>query len=1086
MVAFGMRNLSFSTKPHSRNLISRNGIPANFYDKGFPGQAQVPNAGKLHQKEIKQNDKKNALFEDRLNKQYASNNGEKARENNHLAEENNDSKFLLELDRRIRDNGGAGNQLVQKVTIADHHRKDEGAVRLVAKSGGTWPDGKEKLQDKGINAGKIDGRGIWAEARPIGNAAVSRHSHENSIIGENLKKRKDIESNGVLHANDNWPSKLPRPSSSHPFTENGRILEPCQISFPNASDRLGASTNVKVENKERKINGIIEALPPAISSIKTPAATVPADPVAEAPTKPPHPADPVTEAPTKPPHPDTKYLRQVYSVPKTDEWSGFDDQEWLFGSSSQEKRPVGKSSEAGDTLQWRAVLEKYLHKEPSIGSPIWEEQQHLGLEIDSKLSDAFFCYLHSSNKETSAQVIAMLGALLQVWLGDVVLTSLIIVIHLQSRVHKGSSSDHSFIIFVNMRMLPVCSATPCYSSSSQIPLFGGLLPLCPVRKDLDSRCVAEEGVYLGLQYGTHTARSSFTAQATKTVSGSFSPPSEQGYLTNTWGHSLSNGELRHIERYNLSTVPEELVDIAKESTEGTNTLVAPAQPEILSSTDIMPEKFESVSSSIDVDNESLASTKASVGDLIAGINESFNDSISKGENALRSSLDTATSFIDSIVENANKSADNAFSKAFSAVDQTGEVANKKLTSFSSELSGVTNKAPALAIDVLRRTIIAVESSLASGASYVVYLYGSAKELLPADIRDTVNVYEDKATEILRPVGPATQKIYITFYSLEKSLGLDPNDPIIPFLVFVGSSATLWAVYWLWTYGGYSGDLSPKSALELLTGDKNAALIDVRTEDLREKDGIPDLRRAARFRYASVTPLEVDGSTRKLLKSGRDLDDSLTAAIIRNLKIVKDSSKVIVLDADGTRSKGIARSLRNIGVKNPYLVQGGFQSWMKQSLRVKELKPETALSILNEEAEAILEDVNPSPLQLLGYGTVLIAGFYALLEWEKTLQLIGLFGLSLTIYLRVSSYENSEDLKQDVRLLLVPVRLGAQAFSWAAGKLESNRIGLPTSPSSLDVQNRVLQAAAKHESQPSDSEGNQDPVSESTVPLNQNV
>lgn len=295
-----------------------------------------------------------------------------------------------------------------------------------------------------------------------------------------------------------------------------------------------------------------------------------------------------------------------------------------------------------------------------------------------------------------------------------------------------------------------------------------------------------------------------------------------------------------------------------------------------------------------------------------------------------------------------------------------------------------------------------------------------------------------------------------------------------------------AFYWLWTYGGYSGDLSPKSAFELLAEDANAALIDVRSEEMREKYGIPDLRRAARFRYASITPLEVDGSIRKLLKSGRELDDSLIAAIIRNLKMVKDSSRVIVLDADGTRSKGIARSLRKIGLKNPYLVQGGFQSWMQQGLRIKELKPETALSILNEEAEAILEDVSPSPGQLLGYGTVLIAGLYALLEWEKTLQLIGAFGLGLTIYLRVSSYEKSEDLKQDVRLLLSPVRLGAQAFSWAAGKLESNGLGLPTSPSSSDVQNRVLQAAAKHESQPSDSEGNQDPVPEPTVPLNQNV
>ncbi|XP_031374618.1 uncharacterized protein LOC116189198 isoform X2 [Punica granatum] len=44
---------------------------------------------------------------------------------------------------------------------------------------------------------------------------------------------------------------------------------------------------------------------------------------------------------------------------------------------------------------------------------------------------------------------------------------------------------------------------------------------------------------------------------------------------------------------------------------------------------------------------------------------------------------------------------------------------------------------------------------------------------------------------------------------------------------------------------------------------------------------------------------------------------------------------------------------------------------------------------------------------------------------------------------------------------------------AAGKLETNGIGLPTSPSSSDVQNRVLQAAARHESQPSEDEGSQE-------------
>ncbi|KAH1236745.1 hypothetical protein GmHk_08G021880 [Glycine max] len=431
-------------------------------DKGFPRQAEGLNAGKPHQKEIKQDNKKGILFENRLTKQYAGNNGEKAREKNHLAEENKDSKFLLELDRRIKDDdGGANHQLVHKFTNTNH-RKDEGTVRLVAKGGGTRSDGNEKLKDMGLDVKKIDGRGIQDEVRPIGNAAPvqnhvgnfhprvdgipkllgkyfernleatvegkekvkekkdegkekvkekkddkrrdkrkdkekekkghgkdkdrdkekkkeekakehgelktteqnklkesnkvglinsnsfaqpSRNSHGNTVSGENRKKRKDIESNGVPHVNDSLPNKFPKLSSSHPFNENGRVWEPCQVSIPNASDRPREATSVKVEKKESKINGIIESKPFAASSIKTPTATVP--------------ATLVTEASAKPPHPDTKYLGQVYSVPKVEQWSDFDDQEWLFDTNvSQERKSVVKSSiEVGETPQvWAEAL----------------------------------------------------------------------------------------------------------------------------------------------------------------------------------------------------------------------------------------------------------------------------------------------------------------------------------------------------------------------------------------------------------------------------------------------------------------------------------------------------------------------------------------------------------------------------------------------------------------------------------------------------------------------------------------------------------------------------------------------------------
>ncbi|KAJ7979182.1 myb-like protein X isoform X2 [Quillaja saponaria] len=418
---------------------------------------EVPNADRLIQK-----DNNSISFEEKFTRQHAGYNGERLNENTHVVEEIKDSKFVHELGRRIKDEGGgAGNQSGQKFSITDH-KKDEGTVRLVAKGTGISPEGKEKFKDKTIDNRKFDGQGIPFEVRPGGNAMVqnqmgkfhpgvegiprlleknferkqeekekikekkgddrrgdkgkdkdkkkkghgkdkdrdkekkkeekakektehkntkqeeekvrekTEHKNtkqdklkesikaapidtksypqlpkdSNSVTEGNLKKRKDIESNGVLHANDNWPSKLPRPSpSSHPFIENGRILEHCQTSAPSATDGQGASTALKVENKERNINGIIEARPSSGPSSKTTVAAAPADQIAE--------------ASVKQPHPDSKYLSQVYLVPKLEGWSDFDDEEWLFGcSSSQLREPQMKSSEVGEVPQvWAEALQ---------------------------------------------------------------------------------------------------------------------------------------------------------------------------------------------------------------------------------------------------------------------------------------------------------------------------------------------------------------------------------------------------------------------------------------------------------------------------------------------------------------------------------------------------------------------------------------------------------------------------------------------------------------------------------------------------------------------------------------------------------
>ncbi|XP_047310449.1 calcium sensing receptor, chloroplastic isoform X2 [Impatiens glandulifera] len=472
-------------------------------------------------------------------------------------------------------------------------------------------------------------------------------------------------------------------------------------------------------------------------------------------------------------------------------------------------------------------------------------------------------------------------------------------------------------------------------------------------------------------------------------------------------------------------------------------------------------------------------------DALSPFNDSFSASLHKGQDSLKDSLHTITATITSTLTSLNEAADNVIGKMTSSLDQTGEVATSKFTAVANNVREASGKAGAITVDALRHSIIVIEDSLAQGANYVVYAYEYAKSTLPPQTQNVLNSSEDTAVAIFRPVGTLLQQIYIALEVLERSVGLDPSDPIVPTALFLGTLATSWGFYWFFTYGGYAGDLSPKLTFELLSGKENVALIDARPEDLRERDGVPDLRRAARFRYANVILPEVDDSVKKLIWSGKDLEDSLTAVVIRNLKIVQDRSKVIVMDADGSRSKGIARSLRKLGVKRAYLVQGGFRSWASEGLRVKELKPETALTILNEEAEAILEEIKPTPLQVLGYSVALVAAAYATLDWEKTLQYIGVIGIAQTIYRRAASYESAEDFRKDVRVILSPVRLGGEAISWAAGKWETNGIGLPTSPSSSDVQNRVLQAAAKHESQPSDGEQENRALStDSTVDLSE--
>ncbi|XP_022761859.1 ankyrin repeat domain-containing protein 11-like [Durio zibethinus] len=170
-----------------------------------------------------------------------------------------------------------------------------------------------------------------------------REGNKGALAEENLHKRKDLETNGFFHVDDIKPNKLPRISSSHPLTDNGRTLETCQAPNPLTSDSQGAGNSHKVNNKDRKVNGIIEAKLLSVSPTKHLSASPQ--------------ATQIDEVSIKPPHPDLKFLSQVLSVPKMEEWSDFDDQSWLFHSNeSQSKKLKVGFSEIDESQVWAEAL----------------------------------------------------------------------------------------------------------------------------------------------------------------------------------------------------------------------------------------------------------------------------------------------------------------------------------------------------------------------------------------------------------------------------------------------------------------------------------------------------------------------------------------------------------------------------------------------------------------------------------------------------------------------------------------------------------------------------------------------------------
>lgn len=184
-----------------------------------------------------------------------------------------------------------------------------------------------------------------------------------------------------------------------------------------------------------------------------------------------------------------------------------------------------------------------------------------------------------------------------------------------------------------------------------------------------------------------------------------------------------------------------------------------SDPPTATSVEAISDTPSLISDSVSMKAESLANMKPNVQDIFGGITESISASVRKGENTLTGTIENITSSLTSVIEGANEGLFTAVSKLKSSVDQTGDSAGSKLSSFSNGSKEVFGRTVSTAVDLLRHTILSSEEVLVRGGTLVVYAYGSAKGFLPAEVQNVLKVSEESADKILRPAGNAIQQVY---------------------------------------------------------------------------------------------------------------------------------------------------------------------------------------------------------------------------------------------------------------------------------------------------------------------------------------
>ncbi|KAH7616534.1 putative Calcium sensing receptor, chloroplastic [Nannochloris sp. 'desiccata'] len=133
--------------------------------------------------------------------------------------------------------------------------------------------------------------------------------------------------------------------------------------------------------------------------------------------------------------------------------------------------------------------------------------------------------------------------------------------------------------------------------------------------------------------------------------------------------------------------------------------------------------------------------------------------------------------------------------------------------------------------------------------------------------------------------------------------------------------------------GYAGDVSPAAALDALSTQGKANLVDIRTAREKEQQGLPDVPNSGKLvelEFATIEDRKVRGQLRDIGK----LEIKITAMQIAALKRLNKGAPLYLMDKNGGVAKAVARELGSRGFNKVFVVNNGFSGWLRDRLGSK--------------------------------------------------------------------------------------------------------------------------------------------------------